>query len=421
MTEDFYRKFEDKYRGSRDLISGRLAVYLPFVQPLKSLYDDCAAIDLGCGRGEWIELLQSNGFSSSGVDIDEHMLKDCASLGLTVELADAVASLSALSDDSQTIVSAFHLVEHVSFEKLSKIIEEANRVLRPGGILILETPNPENILVGTHEFYLDPSHQKPIPPKLLQFIVKYHGFQRIKMLRLNSRRQVENNQIVTLRTVLEGVGLDYAVIAQKPVHEQNQFHFFDEAFDSDPGLNLESIADCFDMHILSTDSKVKQLATTFSQFQVEFRSEIESARADAEYWRTETEALLRSYSWKVTAPMRYCLNLALTLVKWIKVGMQFLVRIPLKLALDKPIFAARVTSFLARRLPRVHAGFRNLAVSTGLLQDSPISSYGKRGHHLHSGSVGRYPTLPGRDSTRDTLTTDILIDRIYKRIKRNDS
>ena len=77
MSSDFYRAFEDRYRGSRDLIKSRLRVYLPFVEPLKALYSDCIAVDLGCGRGEWLELLKEKGIGAHGVDLDDGMLSAC--------------------------------------------------------------------------------------------------------------------------------------------------------------------------------------------------------------------------------------------------------------------------------------------------------------------------------------------------------
>ncbi|MBN8777130.1 methyltransferase domain-containing protein, partial [Thiomonas arsenitoxydans] len=75
--KNFYLAFEDQYRGSRALIKERLRVYLPFVEPLLTVYSSCEALDIGCGRGEWIELLTDTGFSVSGVDLDKGMLEAC--------------------------------------------------------------------------------------------------------------------------------------------------------------------------------------------------------------------------------------------------------------------------------------------------------------------------------------------------------
>ena len=90
MVAPFYRAFEDIHRGSRELILDRLAVYLPFLEPLKVLEANPAAIDLGCGRGEWLELIISAGFSALGVDLDEGMLDGCRAHGLPAEHNDCL-------------------------------------------------------------------------------------------------------------------------------------------------------------------------------------------------------------------------------------------------------------------------------------------------------------------------------------------
>ena len=83
MSDGFYRAFEERYRGSRELIKVRLTAYLPFVEPLLEAYPTAEAIDLGCGRGEWLELLAGSGFKPMGVDLDKAMLEACFELGLT--------------------------------------------------------------------------------------------------------------------------------------------------------------------------------------------------------------------------------------------------------------------------------------------------------------------------------------------------
>ncbi|EGR2520268.1 class I SAM-dependent methyltransferase, partial [Vibrio cholerae] len=184
MSEKFYRAFEDKYRGSRELIKERLEVYLSFVKPLLESHQDAKAVDLGCGRGEWLELLTQQGVDVTGIDLDKGMLEACHALGLPVIEGDALKYLADLPNESQSIISSFHMVEHISFEQLGTLVSEALRVLKPGGLLIMETPNPENILVSTRNFYLDPTHVRPIPPLLLSFVTEFSGFGRVKVLRL---------------------------------------------------------------------------------------------------------------------------------------------------------------------------------------------------------------------------------------------
>jgi SAM-dependent methyltransferase len=125
MKQSFYRAFEDKYRGSRELIRARLEHYAPFVRPLLppsgapgTPVAAPAALDLGCGRGEWMELLREWGFETHGVDLDAGMLQACRDIGLKVVEGDALAYLRSLPDASQAVVSAFHVVEHIGFNDL---------------------------------------------------------------------------------------------------------------------------------------------------------------------------------------------------------------------------------------------------------------------------------------------------------------
>ena len=187
MSDRFYRAFEDRFRGSRELIKSRLRVYLPFIEPLTSIYGTCKAVDLGCGRGEWLELLVESGFEATGVDSDEGMLAACAERALPAERGDAISHLRRLPDNTIAVVSGFHVAEHLSFADLQTLVQEAVRVLKPAGLLILETPNPENLMVGTSGFYCDPTHHRPIPPTLLSFLAEFFGFARLKVLRLQER------------------------------------------------------------------------------------------------------------------------------------------------------------------------------------------------------------------------------------------
>ena len=157
-TLGFYRAFEERFYAPRSTIKNLRQQYLPFVQPLAALYPGAATFDIGCGRGEWLELMQELGMSPFGIDLDAGMLQGCHELNLPAEQGDAVAYLQTLADNSQAVVTAFHVVEHISFEQLTQVVIESLRVLQPGGLLIMETPNPENIVVATRNFYLDPTH-----------------------------------------------------------------------------------------------------------------------------------------------------------------------------------------------------------------------------------------------------------------------
>ena len=229
-------------------------MYLPFIEPLLFLYKDAKAIDLGCGRGEWLEILRESGFNGHGVDIDDGMLTACRDYGLSVATQDALSALKALPDESQVIVSGFHIAEHIDISNLGLLIQQAHRVLKPAGMLILETPNPENITVGTVDFYLDPTHQKPIPPELLSFLPQYYGFTKVKIVRLQEDTSLATSAWTLLRDIWGGVSPDYAVIAQKAA-EATLLDASDAAFAKDYGLTPGVLIDKFDQQSLQANER----------------------------------------------------------------------------------------------------------------------------------------------------------------------
>jgi len=256
MYEDFYREFEDKYRGSRELIKQRLEVYIPFILPLHKIYPNSVAIDIGCGRGEWLELLGDNSINAKGVDIDSGMLDGAKNLDIT--LGDGIEYLSNEPSNSALVISAFHLVEHISFENLMRLVSEANRVLVDGGILILETPNPENIKVASETFYLDPTHTKPIPSELLSFVTKYHKFKRDKTLRLQEDKSIHNQLYVNVGHIIEGVSPDYSIIAQKNASNEI-LSSIDKPFNKEYGISPLMLVEKFEARLLDMQIELNNL------------------------------------------------------------------------------------------------------------------------------------------------------------------
>jgi O-antigen chain-terminating methyltransferase len=242
VSKGFYRAFEDRYRGPRELIVRRLKVYLPFLEAIKDNVADARAVDLGCGRGEWLELLQQNGFDAIGIDQDEGMLAACKERDLRANLGDALSYLRSLPTSSVALVSGFHIAEHLTFSNLQLVVGEALRVLMENGLLILETPNPENVVVATNDFFIDPTHQRPLPTQLLAFLVEHHGFGRVKILRLQESSELANKENLSLWDVLSGASPDFAVIAQKTRAADLTSHEYDSVFEKNFGLDLKTLA-----------------------------------------------------------------------------------------------------------------------------------------------------------------------------------
>jgi O-antigen chain-terminating methyltransferase len=307
MVDDFYRNFENKFRGSTDLIRSRLEVYVQFLNPLIKNYPNGGLVDLGCGRGEWLELTSALGFASIGVDANEGMLDACKIKGLNVVSGDAIEYLSQLDDESQAAVSGFHIVEHIPFDVLRKLAAEALRVLKPGGLLILETPNPENLSVSNLTFYLDPTHIKPIPPELLGFVVEDTGFERIKTLRVNESKQFSSESTVELRDVFYSVSPDYAVIGRKAgakLSSEINTHYWESEF----GVSLYEILSIWDRKFSSYDSNVTQARLAAERSEA-IANQAKLAAEELSKIATEAqlslEKIYQNKAWRITAPIRW--------------------------------------------------------------------------------------------------------------------
>jgi SAM-dependent methyltransferase len=216
LDDAFYIALQDAFRGPRDEIKSRHRVYLPMLREAGIGTPDRPVLDLGCGRGEWLELLRSEGLSGRGVDSNQATVAFCESLGLPAVHHDGLSFLTELPPASLGAITCFHMIEHIPFERVIALIDDALRALQPGGLLILETPNPRNVLVGTHSFHLDPTHHKPIPSELLWFTMETRGFHHLQRLELCPPPDISG--VAGPPEVLERfhAPLDYAIIGERP-------------------------------------------------------------------------------------------------------------------------------------------------------------------------------------------------------------
>jgi len=219
-SDAFFAAFDERFRGTRTHIKERLRVYLPILREAEVGIESSPVLDLGCGRGEWLELLQDEGLRGIGVDRNRMLVEECRQAGLEVADDDMLTSLCRLPARSVGAVTGFQIVEHLPFDVLLTLFDEAIRVLQPGGVAIFETPNPQNVLVSTQEFYIDPSHYHPLPSVLLKFIAEVKGLHRVKVLYLHpfpeTQRVQENGLDVAKRFNDLFYGpRDYALIGWK--------------------------------------------------------------------------------------------------------------------------------------------------------------------------------------------------------------
>ena len=183
--EALYVSFEEKFRGSREDIKERVKKYLPYIKEVNAGTNDLPLLDIGCGRGEWLELLKDEGLVARGVDKNSILVSQCGELGLDVTNEEMFVYLNKLPDKSLGAVTGFHVIEHLPFVQLIKLLDETIRVLNVGGVAIFETPNPENVLVGSNSFYLDPTHRKPLPSQMIKFIAEARGLSSVIILDLH--------------------------------------------------------------------------------------------------------------------------------------------------------------------------------------------------------------------------------------------
>lgn len=180
----FYMGLEQRFRGSAEAVAARQKPYLDRLQTLPESVPR-QLVDLGCGRGEFLGLAQGIGWQATGIDLNAIAVAEAREAGHDALEADAIAYLQTLPPDSLGAVSGFHLIEHVPLESLIALIDAALTALAPGGIALFETPNPETLPVGAHTFWLDPTHQKPLPPGLAQYMLEARGYRAVEILRLN--------------------------------------------------------------------------------------------------------------------------------------------------------------------------------------------------------------------------------------------
>jgi SAM-dependent methyltransferase len=218
-----YPAFEDRFRGSEAEITERQSVYLPVVEQVVT---SGGVVDVGPGRGEWLTLLRDRGIPAYGVEAHPRFVDACRMKGLTVINGDAISHLWELPSAKLDMVTSFHVVEHLDTEELLGLIAAAHHALRPGGCLVLETPNPTNLVMGACDFYGDPTHRAPLPPHLLEYLVAVQGFGAIEVRHLHPRteqlRQVRDLPMdAALQPFIEAVAQrlygpqDYAILGYR--------------------------------------------------------------------------------------------------------------------------------------------------------------------------------------------------------------
>jgi SAM-dependent methyltransferase len=291
--EDYYRQFEDRFRGSEQDIKQRLSSYLPLLAGLAKSQTARRALDLGSGRGEWLSLLSETGWIATGVE-PNRIAEAAKGIDAKLVSADALDYLRTCAPHSFELITAFHVVEHLETNYLLAMLEEIQRVLVPGGLMILETPNPENLTVASWSFHLDPTHKAPLPPLLLQYFVEHAGFTAPEVVRVNgSREPFDLGPISNIVFTLFRSSLDYAIVAKTARENDDGFAELIRRFALQTSQRNPS----------NTDT-IGELARTADQSIIDLRHLIEKKDHEIAGKDLELASIYKSTSWKITEPLR---------------------------------------------------------------------------------------------------------------------
>lgn len=219
LLDSVYVALEERFRGAPAEIERRQSAYLPAVRRAVEATGVRRALDIGCGRGEWLKLLAAENLRAVGIDLNRIMVEENRTAGRDVREADFRVFLAEQPAGTFAAVSAFHLVEHLVFEDLITLFDGARDALAPGGVLICETPNPRNVPMATNNFYIDPTHRNPVPAELLRFVAEVRGFVDVEIIPSNPfpqwNPQQDDPQLAAFNDYFFGPQ-DYALIARKP-------------------------------------------------------------------------------------------------------------------------------------------------------------------------------------------------------------
>ncbi len=206
-----YTRFAYRFRGTEEDVRRNHEIYRPYFADRQDV------LDIGCGRGEFLEFMRDLGVRSRGIDLGEESVAHCRGKGLNAEAADLFPYLEAQQEGEFDAIFSSQVVEHLDAARLPEMIRLCAGRLRRGGVLAIETPNPECLAIFATYFYLDPTHTRPVPHPLIEFYMNEYGMGGIEMLKLSPA--VESwPEIAELpehfRERFFG-GLDYAIIGRK--------------------------------------------------------------------------------------------------------------------------------------------------------------------------------------------------------------
>ena len=206
-----YGRFAERFRGTEEYVKAGQQFYLPYFRACRNV------LDIGCGRGEFLEMMQAAGIPAKGIDLSQESVATCRHKTLNAEVADLFVYLENLPEASLDGIFCSQVVEHLPPERLPEMIRLCASRLQRHGVVAIETPNPECLAIFATHFYLDPTHRRPVPHPLLAFYLDEFGVGRLEVRKLSPA--VESMPSVKslpeeFREAFFG-GLDYAILGKK--------------------------------------------------------------------------------------------------------------------------------------------------------------------------------------------------------------
>ena len=270
MKSSTYLEFEDRFRGERNSIIKQFKNYDKLINLAIKDIDEPKMLDIGCGRGEWLQYWSNLIPNSYGIEIDHSMIEICRDFGLNIIEGDAIEAIKKIKDNTISIITIFHVIEHLEQDILSNIILECNRVLNDNGLLIIETPSIDNLTVSTKSFYLDPTHINHINPEGISFLIEKAGFSKVKYYYIHGG-PLENTDPWKLSRIFNGVGQDLLILATKNEPTQNKIFVDNKSWEDDLDIAISTIQAVVD-HDLDLLDKINQIG----KYKNEFLKKIES-------------------------------------------------------------------------------------------------------------------------------------------------
>lgn len=237
MTQkNFYLDFENTFRGSRASIMNRISVYNDLLYLIFKRNPQAKLLDIGCGRGEWLQNCRDNGYEALGIDDNQDMVDFSNDLGLNAIKAEAKLFVKSCNSNSYDFITLFHIIEHLKDEDLLSLLIDCQRILKPDGLLLIETPNIDNLQVSTRTFYIDPTHINHINPDYIDFLLKRVGFYKSRNYFINSEKNIDNTGSNKLINLYKGVGYDMLFIVTNSSNIDTEF--FDNQNAWIPKMNI---------------------------------------------------------------------------------------------------------------------------------------------------------------------------------------